>query len=189
MTATVLDFEMKFTNYLYLSENNLLTNSSYDDLLMVANILYSKFSEKDTTEWLKNEIASKYDKNYMAQLIFSASFFKLYNKTCLKFDLISDFLNTHKKKDIELSKELQKMFFYFKEGKMEEIYTPFKIISCLIFYVKKDQTLVNLIDDCLPFLEEIAEYDQTILLTIVAFIESTYDSNELREVKKKSTYF
>lgn len=189
MTTTISDFEMKFTNYLYLSENNLLTDSSYSDLFTVANILYSKFSEKDTTEWLKSEIAWKYDKNYFAKPIFSASFFKLYNKTCIKFDLISDFLNKHKKKDIVLSKELLKMFIYFKEEEMDEIYTPFKIISSLIFYVKKDKTLVSLIDNCLPFLEEIAEYDQTILLTIIAFIESRYDSNELEEVRKKSIYF
>lgn len=183
----IINFEKKFTCYLNSIENNLFDNSSYNELVLISDPLYSEMSKKDICEWLKSEIISKYDKNYRKNLKFNFSFLELYNKSCLKFDLIDDFLNKHNKRDIALSQELRKMFFYFKTTK--DIYTPFKIISALIFYVKKDEILVNLIEECIPFFEEIKEYDQTILKTIITFVKTNFDSKELKEIKNKSNYF
>jgi len=182
-----IEFEKKFTDYIFSIENYMFDNLSYKELVLSSDVIYSEIHEKDISKWLKSEIVSKYDKNCQKELIFSSNFVQIYNKTCLKFDLISDFLNKHKKADIVLSDELYKMFLHYK--KINDIYTPFKIISSLLFYIKKDQVLKDLIEESLPFLEEIKEYDQTILLTIIAYVRSKYNSKELKNIQKKSIYF
>lgn len=184
----IINFEKKFTHYSNNAiQNNLFDNSSYNELVLISDYVYSEISKKNVCEWLKSEIISIYDENHIKNSIFSFSFFEIYNKSCLKFDLIDDFLKKNNKKNILLSQELTKMFFYFKNT--TEIYTPLKIISSLIFYVKKDNILLNLIEECLPFFEEIKDYDQTILEIIVTFVKTNYDPNELEEINKKSNYF
>ena len=185
----ILEFETKFINVISLIDNKLLDDLTYKyyDLSMSVDSIYSDLSKNNIQKWLELEIVTMYDLDERTKTIFDSQFTNLYNKSCLKFDLIEDFLQRNKKKDIELSNEIYKMFLHYVEK--NDIYTPLKIISSLIFHTKKDQKMINLIEDCLPFLKEIEEYDRTILFTIVAFVTSTFDSDELNEIKKKSLYF
>ena len=184
--SNFINFENSFLEFkimIKINNNPLSIHNKFNELNLLAEDIFSTIKKENILIWIKSEILSFYNTNFKTILCFNENFITSYSTDQIKFDLIDSFFNNHKINDLDLSEDLFMLFNFYKSE--NNFYKSLKIISTLIFYVKKTPTLKLLIENAIfNFYQEKID-DQSLILNISAYVNHKYTHLEKKDIKSK----
>jgi hypothetical protein len=175
-------FEKKIEDYNKAVQNPINVfevNNLFSELTNFSFVLYNNI-QLPIIELVIFEIKSFYMPISLNQIEFQRN----YEKNLIKFELLNSFLSRKNIEDLEISTYLKELseFLYSKNRPYESN----KIVSLLIFFTRKDETLVQLINYIFKNYSNNGEIDdETVFFEILTYINLFFNNTEIEQIKKR----